>query len=731
MNGQQMVLKLNDISSKKPGNIAAIFSLSNGYVGIQASNPINGSNDTGTLVNGFFEYSPITYGEAAAFYPKNNQTIVPVLNLRKIILLDENHHRFDTATIKDISLNLENGQLHEVYEVSNQAHKKIEMTVVSAIDQKNLSFYGIKFSFKPLSYKGKLIVDKRFKLDAISEAADIGAQEDPRKTRRVNSAAKQIIASADDREILKIATKKSNQSITIQGRSISKKLLTERDLTTSFDLTYIYQVSKGDENKVVPIEQHSFVKIKENSHQFWEKVWQQSAVMISGNDEINLALHFNIFQLNQAAGRDGHTNIAAKGLTGPGYEGHTFWDTEMYMMPYFIYTNPEIAKSLLIYRYHTLAFARKRARELGVDSGALFAWRSINGEETSAYYPASTAAYHLNGDIAYAIGKYYETTDDDEFMEKYGFEILLETARFWREFGSWTEKNGQKKFEFLTVTGPDEYTAMVDNNYFTNRMAENNLQLAYTVGHKLAVSNPKILLKLNTSENELRQFQHLSTNIYFPRNTQYAINAQDDSFFSKPIWPFQTTPNSQYPLLLHYHPLHIYRYQVNKQADTILADFLFPETITESQLGREFDYYEKITTHDSSLSRSIFSAVAARMGNVKKAYSYFSDTVRMDLIDLQGNTEDGLHLANLGGSWLDVVQGFAGMQVTAQGILKILPHLPEEWNSFEFRLMFKKRLLKFVIDQQITEITLINGDPLEVIINQKKYTLSKIIKINN
>ncbi|KMK53147.1 Alpha,alpha-trehalose phosphorylase [Fructobacillus sp. EFB-N1] len=730
MHNRKLILSLKDINSNKKGNIAAIFSLSNGYMGIQASDPITGANDVGTLVNGFFEYSPITYGEPAAFYPKNNQTIVSVPSLRKIRLLDENNHSFNFSELKNISLDLSNGQLTEVYEVSNQGGEKIEMTVASAIDQKKLAFYGIKFSFKPISYQGKLVVDKHYKIERKNNDG-VGEVEDPRKTRLVKSISKHIISSDDFREVIKIETKESQQSVTIEGYSTSEKMLTKRALKTGFDITYIYKVSEGVKNKGVSIEQNSFDKIKEHSHKFWEDVWNQSEVTVSGNDEINLALHFNIFQLNQATGRDGKTNIAAKGLTGSGYEGHTFWDTEMYMLPYFIYTNPEFARNLLIYRYHTLTFARKRAKELGIKHGALFAWRSINGEETSAYYPASTAAYHINGDIAYAIGKYYEATDDDDFMEKYGFEILLETARFWREFGSWTEKGGKKQFEFLTVTGPDEYTAMVDNNYFTNRMAENNLKLAYTVGLRLAKSNQKVFDRLNSSESELREFHHIADNIYFPMNAQYQINAQDDSFFSKPVWPFNKTPKTKYPLLLHYHPLNIYRYQVNKQADTILADFLFPETITDSQLRREFEYYETITTHDSSLSRSIFSAVAARMGKVNHAYRYFTDTVRLDLTDLQGNTEDGLHLANLGGSWLDVVQGFAGMQVSSQGLLKIIPHLPAEWDSFQIRLAFKKRLLDIVIDKSQTQIVLLSGDPMEIVINQSQQTLTKIIKINN
>ncbi|KIM18313.1 hypothetical protein HW41_05810 [Apilactobacillus kunkeei] len=717
-------LRLKDVSSSNPGNLEAVFSLGNGHFGVRATNPIESSAVEGTLVNGFFEYSPITYGEAAAYYPKRNETIVSLPNLRKIRVFDDGHGEFTRSKLVDMQLDLSNGKLVEEYELSNDKKQTIKMNVTSAIDQREVHFYGIEYAFEAETYKGDIYIDKNFVLEeAKGEAGD--DIDDPRKTRELKSIKREVVATDDLSQTIAISTAESKQriEITAYGFNDESHLSTKLSLADEPKVSYGFIV--GEKNEKGDFAKEDFATIKENSASFWHDTWQNGEVSIAGNDELNLALHYNIFQLNQATGRDGKTNIAAKGLTGPGYEGHTFWDTEMYMIPYFIYTNPEIAKKLLVYRYNTLDFARTRARELGVNQGALFAWRSINGEETSAYYPASTAAYHLDGDIAYAIGNYYQATHDMEFLKDYGFEMLLETARFFREFGTWAKKDGKTVFEFHTVTGPDEYTAMVDNNYFTNRMAQNNFNLAYKLGLVLMEKDPEAFGKLGVSIEELEAFKDIAEKIYFPFNDEYQINAQDDTFFSKAIWPFDETPKDKYPLLLHYHPLNIYRYQVNKQADTVLADLLFPETIDDDQLSREFDYYEKITTHDSSLSRSIFSALAARMGDMKKAYSYFSDTVRMDLTDLQGNTEDGLHLANLGGSWLSVVQGFAGMQVTSAGELKIIPHLPIEWDGFEFRIVFNGRLLNINIVDGKTTIKLVDGQPMNIIVDNKSYKLEK------
>lgn len=711
-------LKLKNLSKNIPyANLPSLFSLANGHFGVQATNPISKKELNGTLVNGFFEFSNIKYGEVAAYYPKQNETIVDLPSLRKINVETEDHNPFNQAKLIDSVLDMSNGTLKETYKLFNLSKETVIMYITSIVGQNNQNAYCIKYKFKPDSYNKKIIINKSIidKEDLIYKEE---IKDDPRKTRKLNTIiTKKLINNFQQQAIEILATKsKLSLIITLNKEGSSNKLLNTIDLSSDdTSICYRFRISSIEKetlnNQKIYFADSSFNYLLRDNEDFWDYVWKASNVNINGDDSLNLAIHYNIFQLNQSAGRDSKTNIASKGLSGSGYEGHYFWDTEMYMLPYFINTQSEEAKKLLIFRYNILDFAKQRARELGVSNGALFAWRTMNGMETSAYYPASTAAYHIDGDIAYAIGKYFEVTSDIKFLKKYGFEMLLETARFWKNFGNWTIIDGKKRFGFYTVTGPDEYTALVNNNYYTNMVAKNNLMLAVKFGYLFDKEN--ILNKYNTDINELNYFKKIAENIYMPFNSDKKINAQDDSFFEKPIWPFKTTPKTKYPLLLNYHPLNIYRYQVNKQADTLLADFLFPNSIDLSQLKREYDYYESITTHDSSLSRSIFSILAARLGNINKAYSYFMDTATMDLTDLQGNTADGLHLANLGGSWMAIVQGFAGMLIENDK-LEFKPQLPKQWESYSFRQTFHGRLIQVTVSRNETNIKLISGSPIDI-----------------
>jgi len=381
-----------------------------------------------------------------------------------------------------------------------------------------------------------------------------------------------------------------------------------------------------------------------------------------------------------------------------------------------------MARQLLLYRYQVLPQAKQRAREMGVEHGALFAWRTINGEEASAYFPAGTAQYHIDADIAYAVGKYCEVTGDWDFIAQCGFEMVLETAKFWADFGTWHTVDGTKRFEFMTVTGPDEYTALVNNNYYTNRLAKHNLELVGTLARELATHDPDKLMSLGVTPHELEHFEKLAHHVYLPYSTEHQINAQDDSFLSKPRWPADRQTPDNFPLLLHYHPLTIYRYQVAKQADTLLADYLFPADLSVEQLKREYDYYEGVTTHDSSLSRSIFSILAARLGATDKAYQYFMDTARMDLVNLQQNTADGLHLANLGGSWLALVAGFSGFYVD-RGVVHVSNHLPSELTALTYRITVGKSVLQVRLTANDTRLKLISGPTVRVNVDGQPQTL--------
>ena len=714
MNNDTRIFSINEVKSHEPSYLETIFSLANGHFGIRASNPVTNSSTSGTIVNGFFETSEISYGEKAYGYAKNNQTIIKLPDLRSINVLDENQNEFNVSELKDEYLDMDQGMVVSVYVLSNNQNQTIELTLKTVLGQLNNKIVGLNYEFKSNDYVGKLKISKH-----LNQVDDANGDDDPRKSRVVhtlNYSKKEIDSSTEE---LKVTTKYSQQSIFMAlYNKDSLDQVCEIDKKTNVVLDFIGCVSDVNQKldlTTIP----NFETIIFDSKQFWSDFWKKSEVKIFGDDQLDQAIHYNLFQLASSTGRDGKTNIPAKGLSGTGYEGHYFWDTEMYMSPFFAYTNPQIAQELIKYRYSILDKSRKRARDVGVDQGALFAWRTIDGEEASAYYPAGTAQYHIDADVSYAIYRYYQVTGNLDFMKDYGLEIVLETARFWRSFGSFSEINGEKKFCFFDVTGPDEYTAIVNNNYYTNRMAKFNLKFAVELIDKC----PEKAEELGVTREEKEALLEASNLVYLPYDEQKGINEQDDSAFEKPIWPFEKTPKSNYPLLLHYHPLKIYRYQVNKQADTLLADFLFDD-ISEAQLNREYDYYEKITTHDSSLSRSIFSALAARIGLKEKAYAYFTDTVRTDLTDLQGNTADGLHVANLGGSWLTIVAGFGGVQVK-NNLLTVDNHLPDQWKKLSIRLSYQGRLLEIAYLPNETTIKVIEGKPLDICLNGVKETVKK------
>jgi len=417
-------------------------------------------------------------------------------------------------------------------------------------------------------------------------------------------------------------------------------------------------------------------------------------------------------------GRDGQTSVAAKGLTGEGYGGHYFWDAEIYAFPFYLYTQPELARKMLEYRYSILDKARQRAIEMTHKKGALYTWRTIAGEECSAFFPAGTAQYHLNADIAFAIKQYYEATNDEEFIRKYGAEIVIETARIWTDIGDYIpEKNNQ--FCINCVTGPDEYTAIVNNNFYTNAMAQMHLKFAAQMVSKLKKEYPhdfdRIVKAIDLSDSEPKEWLRAADAMYLLYDEKLGIHPQDDTFLAKKIWKLDTIPkeHQDHPLFLNYHYLVIYRYQICKQADVVLALFLLGNQFTLNEKRRDYDYYEAITTHHSSLSPSTFSVMASEAGYYDKAYKYFAQTARGDLDNLHGNTNHGVHIAAMAGAWMAVIYGFAGMRAY-EGKLQFAPYLPDKWERYAFKICFKSKLVQVEIDKKEVRYRLLEGDALEL-----------------
>ena len=449
-----------------------------------------------------------------------------------------------------------------------------------------------------------------------------------------------------------------------------------------------------------------------------DRFWDRADIRVTTrNDDARLqqAIRWNLFQLAQATWRAEGSGVPAKGLTGRGYDGHYFWDAEIYVLPFLIYTQPRIARNLLRFRYSMLDAARQRARELG-HRGATFPWRTINGHEASAYYAAGTAQYHINADIAYAIRRYVHARGDTGFLAEVGAEILVETARLWCDLGFYAEDG---TFHIHGVTGPDEYTTVVNDNTYTNLLARLNLRYAAQAMRELQADWPdahaELVEDLGLTAGELDDWERAAAHMHVPYDAERGIHPQDAHFLEQEPWDLDATPPDRFPLLLHHHPLAIYRRQVLKQADVVLATFLVADEFTAAQKRANFDYYDRLTTGDSSLSASMQSIVAAQIGDERRALDYLRFTLMVDLADIAGTTSDGTHIAAAGGVWQALVFGFGGVE-DHDGGLSINPHLPSALESLAYSLRYRDRQLRVELRHDRERYLLADGDPVTITI---------------
>jgi alpha,alpha-trehalose phosphorylase len=470
---------------------------------------------------------------------------------------------------------------------------------------------------------------------------------------------------------------------------------------------------------------HGFQQLLASQEQYMDDFWRRSDVRVRdireertkrSTVEIQQAIRFNLFHILQASARAEDTGVPAKGLTGQAYEGHYFWDAEIYVLPFLVYTSPHIAKNLLTFRYKMLPQARARARDLG-HPGAMFPWRTISGEEASAYYAAGTAQYHINADIMYALRKYVQATGDEAFLRECGAEMLVETARLWLDLGFYSDAKGGK-FCINSVTGPDEYNTVVNNNAYTNLMAQENLRYAAQALESLRATSPDaynaLVHKTALEHSEVEAWTRAAQCMYVPYDEKLKIIPQDDSFLDREPWDFRNTPREHYPLLLFYHPLNIYRKQVIKQADVVLAMFLLGGEFSQEAKKRNFEFYDPLTTGDSSLSSCVEAIIAAQIGDTEKAIRYGMAALLMDLADVGGNVKDGCHIASMGGTWMMLTYGLGGMR-DDDGILSFWPRrAPEDNAILRFPVTYRGQMLDVEIGLEKVEYTLREGNSLMI-----------------
>jgi len=709
-----------------------LFTLGNGYIGMrgtpeEGNTAPKGQTLEGTYLNGFYESEPIVYPENAYGLARTNEFMLNVPNAKRVrIEIDGEDFGLERGRVLDYErvLDFRTGLLTRTVDWESEGGKRVRIASRRLVCFERKHVAAIEVAVTPLNFSGRL----RLAADIDSEVTNLQAGDDP----RVGSAITGPSLLPAGRETWERGA--HHGALVLQRTRHSGFLLATATETLldgaqagaeSLDEGHAFHVDAVQGQAVVlhkfiayatsrdmaeaDVASHARAELERAARAGFDALageqaayladfWAHADVGIDGDDALQQGVRFNQFHLLQSVGRDGRTNIAAKGVTGEGYEGHYFWDTEIYVFPFLLFSTPGIARALLQYRYATLPKARERARQMAHARGALYPWRTIAGEECSAYFPAGTAQYHINADVAYSIRLYLLATGDFDFMAQYGAEIVLETARIWTGIGNYDR---QQRFCINAVTGPDEYTAIVNNNYYTNAMARMHMTFAADVAERLRAERPddyaRVAAAIGLEEGEIAAWRAASAAMRLPYDEKLGIHEQDDSFLSKQPWDFANTPDENYPLLLHYHPLVIYRHQVCKQADVVLALLLLSNEFPLDDKRRDFDFYERVTTHDSSLSSCIFSIVASEVGYHDKAYAYFMETARLDLDNTHGNTEYGVHTAAMAGTWLGVAYGFAGMRIDGAG-LRFAPVLPEKWSGYRFKVQVHGALLGVDVD---------------------------------
>lgn len=721
----------------------SLLSLGNGYLGVRGNfeegYEVDAKSIRGTYINGFYDEMEIVYGEKLYGFPEKQQKVLNVIDAQTVLIYldDEPFTLFEGEVLSfERNLHMDEGYADRLVHWISPGGKEVKIRFRRLVSFVTKELFAIDIRIEPVTSVKKIKIVSTINGDVMNfvDAGDPRVASGHARRLHVTEARYEdgVAVVKDTTYETRLDTAcVSSSSIAAQTwevagipgeHTMEETYLCSGDEPVHFAKYAVYTdtIRHGDDvigeglKILSTLQQKSFDELLAEQKQYLDAFWEVSDIMIEGDQRVQEGIRFNLYQLLQSVGKDPASNIAAKGLSGEGYEGHYFWDTEIYMFPVFLMTHPEIARNLLLHRYSILEHAKDRAREMGHERGALFPWRTIAGKESSSFFPAGTAQYHISADIAYSYVQYYLATKDEGFLKEYGAEVLFETARLWADTGHL--HNG--KYRIDNVTGPDEYTCIVNNNYYTNVMAKHNLLWAVKVYRLLDDTDSESLRQLTSrlelTETEVNNWQIAGESMYLPYDEMLGINAQDDSFLQKAKWDLKNTPSDKFPLLLHYHPLTLYRYQVLKQADTVLAHFLLEDEQEVETIRNSYDYYEAITTHDSSLSSGVYSIMASKLGYTDKAYNYFNETARLDLDNTHGNTKDGLHMANMGGTWLGIVYGFAGLRLKETG-LSFSPVLPAEWNLLEFQLRYQGRVLKFQKTREFTVYTVVSGDDLEIL----------------
>ncbi|HEU5417403.1 MAG TPA: glycosyl hydrolase family 65 protein [Streptosporangiaceae bacterium] len=711
----------------------SVFALANGHIGLRGNlDEGEPSGLPGTYLNGFYELRPLPYAEADYGDPESGQALINVINGKVIRLLVDDEPfdvRYGELRAHERRLDLRAGVLERRAEWISPTQRPVRVSSVRLVSFAQRAVAAICYEVEAAEDRTPVVVQS----ELVATESLPGIRGDPRATAALSSPLCPVAADVRGERVVLVHQTRASGLLMAAGmiHVIDGPADTETVAEGAGDLGRVLitaTLKSGQRLRLVKFLAYGWSSLRsaealrdqvsaalaEARHTGWQGLlqaqreylddfWTRADVELEGDLEVQQAVRFGMFHALQAGARAEQRAIPAKGLTGPGYDGHTFWDTETFVLPLLTYTSPHAARDALRWRHATLDAARERARRLEL-AGAAFPWRTIHGEACSAYWPAGTAAFHINADIADAVLRYQAATGDEAFGRGPGLELLIETARLWCSLG---HHDSSGRFRIDGVTGPDEYSALSANNVYTNLMAQRNLRAAADA----AARYPRRAAALGVSPGEASAWHDAAEAMLIPYDEGRGVHPQAEAFTEHQAWDFERTSPEKYPLMLHFPYFQLYRKQVVKQADLVLAMHLRGDAFTCEQKARNFGYYERLTVRDSSLSACTQAVIAAEVGHLGLAYDYFAETTLIDLKDLQRNTRDGLHIASLAGAWTAAVAGFGGMRDHG-GTLTFAPRLPQRLTGLTFRLCYRQRCIEVAVSRHHAAYKLLYGEPL-------------------
>ncbi|GGQ83307.1 glycoside hydrolase family 65 protein [Streptomyces flaveolus] len=717
----------------------SVFALSNGHVGWRGNLDEGEPHGLpGSYLNGVYELHPLPYAEAGYGYPESGQTVINVTNgkLLRLLVDDEPFDlRYGRLVKHERTLDLRRGVLERLCEWTSPAGSTIRVRSTRLVSLTQRAIAAVEYEVEPVDSRTRVVIQS----ELVTNESLPGPDGDPRTAKALKSplepeedlalGPRLRLVHRTRRSGLRVAvaadhvvegpeetTTSSESNVDVARLTITSVLEPGQRLRVQKTVAHGWSSARSRpamsdqvEAALAAAAQRGWDGLVAEQRAYLDDFWARADVEVHGDEEIQQAVRFALFHVLQAGARAEQRAIPAKGLTGSGYDGHAFWDTEMFVLPVLTYTEPKAVAEALRWRQDTLPAARDRAAQLGL-RGAAFPWRTIDGSEGSAYWPAGTAAFHVGADIAHAVVRYVAATGDTDFERDTGLELLVETARLWRSLG---HHDHHGVFHIDGVTGPDEYSAIADDNVYTNLMARSNLLTAADACER----HPDHASRLGVDDEESAAWRDAAESVHIPYNDELRVHEQAAGYTRHQRWDFANTGADQYPLMLHFPYFDIYRKQVVKQSDLVLAMYTcgswFDAHCDEDQIARNFAYYEPLTVRDSSLSACCQAVVAAQTGHLRLAYDYAAEAALMDLADLEHNTRDGLHIASLAGTWMALVAGFGGTRREGDS-LRFSPRLPEKFSRLAFRLQFRGRCVSVEIEADKATYKLLMGDPLTI-----------------